>query len=161
MTVYRERTVHVTTLRATIDEVWAYVSSREAQVKHDPRMVRIDVIEGQWATIGSRMVTTGILDSGEHHTFESELIAIRPPESYTTRSWFPDGHVTGTHQFRQVGGEVEWSHQIDIETRSLTWIERVALRSTRRGRERSTRRTHEQDVAAIRHALEAMRSEAP
>lgn len=158
MARYRSRSRHVSEIDATLDEVWAYIDSREAQVELDPRISRVDVIEGVWGEPGSRMVVTARLPDGQIHTAESVLESVDAPHGYVTSHTFPDGVTRASHQFREIDGGVEWVHEVEIVTRDLSWIERFALRASERKRRIDAARGHELDREAMQHCLDAMRT---
>jgi hypothetical protein len=161
MPTYRQRMTYDEVLPATIDEVWAYVTSREAQVKHDPRFQRIDVIEGRWGEPGSRITTTGTLPSGQQHTWDQELVRVEAPSLYETRSRFPDGTTTGTSRFRSDADATHWEHEIEIVTRGLSVFEYLALIATGRARRRQAAVDHQSDVDYLVAALRAVRETGP
>jgi len=156
MGIYRLTTTHTTTLDATLAEVWRVLKDREAQVEHDARIARIDMVSGAWGEAGSRYVVSARMPDGSVATAEQQLVAVDEPSSYTTRMAFPDGETTSTHAFREVTGGVEWTVTQEVCTRPLRWLEHAALLMTQRRRHREATADHARDVDAMRAVLAAM-----
>ncbi|WP_084106194.1 SRPBCC family protein [Demequina sp. NBRC 110056] len=158
MPVYRFRTEHLTVVPATLDEVWRYIDDRAAQVEFDPRIQRIDVIEGVWGEPGCRMVATARTPDGGLHTFEQVIEAFDRPRSYTTSVAFPEGVTRSTQSFSSGAAGVEWTHVTEVVTRRVSWVEHLALKASERSRRAEALADYARDREALLAALEAHRS---
>lgn len=154
---YRFSAEHTAVLPATLDDVWGYIDDRQAQVDFDPRMIRIEVIEGAWGEPGCRAVATARLATGQVHTFEQRIEAVDRPRSFATSSPFPEGVTRGVQSFSEVDGGVEWTHRVEVETRRVSMLELLALTLTARSRRREVAADHRADRAAFEAALAARR----
>ncbi|MFV0633079.1 SRPBCC family protein [Demequina sp.] len=155
MPIYRMRAEHSTVVPATLAQVWRFVDDREAQVEYDPRLMRIDVIEGAWATPGCRAVATAVTPTGEVVRFEQRTETVDRPHSFSTSTAFPDGMTRAFHRFAEVDGGVTWTHRIEVQTRALSWPEFLVVKTTERKRRAQVRDDYERDRQALVAAVAA------
>ncbi|WP_062076610.1 SRPBCC family protein [Demequina globuliformis] len=111
-------------LDAAVEDVWAFIDSPEAQVRHHPQIDRIDVVTGAWGEPGSEFVTSGRGKDGEPFTVQQRLVAVDRPHSYVTELKAPDLTTTSTIRFDVVDGRVaSFSQGITAVTRNLSLAE--------------------------------------
>jgi hypothetical protein len=117
------------------DVVWEYILDADAQVRHDSRIEAIVLESGAWGAPGSVMAMTGVDAEGTSHTVRVKLEASVPPHFYRTREETPDVTVVTTVRTEAEGRGTLVSTVIDVTTRRLNWLERIAVKRGHASRE--------------------------
>lgn len=120
-------------LDAAIEDVWAFVRDREAQVRLHPQIDRMEVVVGQWGEPGSEFVITGRNKEGVPFTAQETLIDLNYPHSYTNRMHSPDITTETTVTFGIDNGRVsELRLSMRGKTRQLSLPEYLAIKANSR-----------------------------
>ncbi|WP_062069183.1 SRPBCC family protein [Demequina sediminicola] len=116
-------------LDAAIEDIWAFIDDREAQVRLHPQIERIDVVEGAWGQVNSEFVTTGHAKDGSDFMVQQRLVEVKRPESYVTELRAPDVTTTSTMSFGVSNGRAqELRQRIVLRTRNLSLGEYAAVK---------------------------------
>ena len=139
MKPYRESHTNEALIEAPIERVWALHTNPDEMRAAFSRFLEVGVVAGQPGTVGCIVRATMRTPTGKVGTADSEILAVDPPRSMTTRTTVHGAPKVGMESTRLLAREVNRTRATLVTTAvtvPVSWLARTVLRMTKARRAR-------------------------
>ena len=96
------------------DAVWPWVADLSKHTDWSPKPYRIEWLEGEPNSVGSRFHSTGVIPGDKHHENEGRVTENQPRTRFAFASSDPQGEYAHAYDLTPNGGGTDVTHRIEF-----------------------------------------------
>ena len=102
------------TIDAKPETVWPWVADLSKHADWSPKPYRIEWLEGEPNSVGSRFHSTGVIPGDKHHENEGRITENQPRTRFAFASSDPQGEYAHAYDLTPNGGGTDVTHRIEF-----------------------------------------------